>query len=78
MPKVFSFRGYTFFFWTAENGEPVHIHVAKGRPTPHATKVWLTRSGGCILASNGSRIQSAELREILEFAALNHERMCKQ
>jgi hypothetical protein len=78
MPKVFSFRGYTLYFWTAENGEPVHIHVAKGRPTPNATKIWLTRSGGCILANNGSHIRQGDLREILEFVALNHERICER
>ena len=78
MPKLFSFRGYTFFFWTAENGETVHVHVSKGRPTPNATKIWLTRSGGCVLASNGSRIRQGELREILEFVALNHGRICDQ
>lgn len=78
MPKLFSFRGYIFFFWTAENGEPVHVHVAKGKPTPNATKIWLTRAGGCLLASNGSRIRENELRELLEFVALNHERICRQ
>ena len=78
MPKLFTFRGYTFFFWTGENGEPVHVHVAKGKPTPNATKIWLTRSGGCMLASNGSRIKKAELAEILEFVALNHELICSE
>ena len=78
MPKLFSFRGYTFFFWTAENDEPVHVHVAKGRPSPNATKIWLTRSGGCVVASNGSRIRQSELRELQEFVALNHDRICAQ
>ena len=43
-----------------ENGEPIHVHVSKGRPTPNATKIWLTRTGGCIVASNGSQIASKD------------------
>lgn len=31
MPKVFTYRGYVFFFWSNEGDplEPVHIHVRK-------------------------------------------------
>ena len=46
---------------------PIHVHVAKGKPTPNATKIWLTKSGGCILASNGSKISNKELNELMEF-----------
>ncbi|MCJ7836143.1 hypothetical protein MUB23_12185 [Cuneatibacter sp. NSJ-177] len=34
--------------------------MAKGKPSPNATKVWLTKSGDCILASNGSNIPRKE------------------
>ena len=44
--------GYTVYFWSNENNEPIHVHVTKGKPTPNATKIWLTKSGGCIVASN--------------------------
>ena len=50
MPRLFLFRGFAIFFWTGEDGEPVHVHVAKGRPSPSATKIWLTCNGGCLLA----------------------------
>lgn len=26
--------GYTVYFWSNENDEPIHVHVAKGKPTP--------------------------------------------
>ena len=58
MPKLFMVSGYTVYFWSNENNEPIHVHVAKGKPTPNATKIWLTKSGGCIVASNGSKISN--------------------
>ena len=27
------------------DGEPIHVHVSKGKPSPNATKIWLTRAG---------------------------------
>lgn len=57
MPKLFTVSGYIVYFWSNEEGEPIHVHVSKGRPTPNATKIWLTRTGGCIVASNGSQIE---------------------
>ena len=67
LPKLFTVSGYTVYFWSNENGEPIHVHVSKGKPTPNATKIWLTRSGGCILASNGSKISNKQLNELLIF-----------
>lgn len=65
MPKLFMVSGYTVYFWSNENGEPIHVHVSKGKPTPNATKIWLAKSGGCILASNGSKISDKELMEFI-------------
>ncbi|WP_333651561.1 DUF4160 domain-containing protein, partial [Lacrimispora sp.] len=56
LPNLFTVSGYKVFFWSNENGEPIHVHVAKGKPSPNATKIWLTRAGGCIVANNGSKI----------------------
>lgn len=39
MPSIFTFGRYVIFFWTSENGEPVHVHVAVRRPTENATKL---------------------------------------
>lgn len=78
MPRIFLFRGFAIFFWTAENGEPVHVHVAKGRPSANATKIWLTRNGGCILANNGSKLNKKELADVMDFVMLNHDEICKR
>ena len=78
MPRLFLFQGLAIFFWTAENGEPVHVHVAKGKPSPNATKIWLTRNGGCILANNGSRLNKKELANVMDFVMLNHAQICER
>ncbi|MGN0987043.1 MAG: DUF4160 domain-containing protein [Otoolea sp.] len=54
LPSLFTVSGYKVYFWSNEFGEPIHVHISKGKPSQNATKVWLTRSGGCIMANNGS------------------------
>jgi len=76
MPRLFLFQDLAIFFWTAENGEPVHVHVARGKPSPNATKIWLTRNGGCILANNGSKLNKKELANVMDFVMLNHGQIC--
>lgn len=78
MPKVLQFGPYVLFFWVGEDGEPVHIYVAFKRPTENATKIWLTASGGCILAHNKSGIPEKDLRNILELISLNHGLICEK
>ena len=70
MPSIFEICGYKIYFWSNENSEPVHVHISRGQPTPNSTKVWLTRSGGCILANNNARIPERELNRLLEIIPL--------
>ena len=58
MPRVFKIGGYIVYFWVNENDplEPVHVHVCEGVPSPTATKIWITRNGGCLLCHNKSKI----------------------
>ena len=39
-------------------------------------KIWLTRTGGCIVASNGSQIASKELNELMEFISAQFFLIC--
>lgn len=57
---------YKVFFWSNENDEPIHVHVTKGQPKSNATKIWLTKSGGCIVANNREKISNKDLNELLE------------
>ena len=37
----FEVHGYKIFSRSNENNEPVHVHVAKGKQSADATKIWL-------------------------------------
>ena len=65
MPKLFTLLGYVIFFWSHENGEPIHVHIAKGNPHPNATKIWLTRDGECIVENNNDRIPQTDMKKLL-------------
>ena len=67
MPQIFKIGSYWVFFWANENEplEPVHVHIAKGMPTANATKVWITKTGKCLLCNNNSKIPNNILRNIL-------------
>ena len=54
----------------------IYDHVSKGKPIPNATKIWLTRSGGCILAGNGSHIPNKQLTELMEFISAQYFLIC--
>lgn len=66
------------FFWSNEEGEPIHVHIAIRKISPNATKVWLTRGGGCILADNRSRIPSVELNKIMDVIGDSHSIICDE
>lgn len=78
MPKVLTVGQYILFFWSHENGEPVHIHVAVKRACENATKFWLTANGGFLLANNNSAIPDKDLRFIAKVVRLNHRYICKK
>ena len=78
MPSLFTVSGYKVYFWSNEFGEPIQVHISKGKPSQNATKVWLTRSGGCILANNGSQIPTKELNELMEFISAQFFLICTE
>jgi len=38
MPTILKIKGFRFFFWSKEDGEPPHIHVEKAEAN---AKVWI-------------------------------------
>ena len=68
MPRIFRMGSYWIYFWTNENKptEPIHVHISEGAPTPNATKIWITKSGGCYLEHNNSQIPPHVLRNIMD------------
>ena len=54
MPQIFKLGSYWVYFWTNEGEplEPIHVHIAEGKPLPNATKIWITKDGKCSLANS--------------------------
>jgi len=78
LPSLFRVGRYLVFFWSNENNEPIHVHVSAGKPGANATKVWLTSVGGCISANNNSKIPEADLGELLNIIAAQHDMICSE
>ena len=68
MPQIFKIGSYLVYFWMSEGMplEPVHVHVSQGVPSANSTKIWITRSGKCLLCNNNSKIPGRTLRYIQE------------
>lgn len=67
MPQIFRIGAYVIYFWANESDplDPVHVHVVKGTPTANTTKIWITKSGKCLLCNNNSRIPKKTLNDIM-------------
>lgn len=73
MPQLYNFGGYIIYFWSNENKplEPVHVHIAIGKPSPNGTKIWITNEGKALLANNDFKIPSGRLKLIIRFIEAN-------
>ena len=78
MPSLFTISGYKVYFWSSEVGEPIHVHISKGKPSANSTKIWITRSGGCIVANNKSKIPENKLNILLELIAAQFFYICSE
>lgn len=73
LPKaLLDYLGYAIYFWINEGTplEPVHVHVAKGKPAQNATKIWMTREG-IRMEHNNSNIPPKDLKALLDFIGEN-------
>lgn len=73
MPHIFRIGSYIIYFWSNENNplEPVHVHIAEGRATANATKIWITSSGKALLCNNNSRIPQKTLNNMIRYIEAN-------
>lgn len=76
LPSLFTIGSYKVFFWSNENNEPIHVHITKGHPKANATKIWLTKSGGCIVANNKELIPNKELNDLVEIIQAQYFLIC--
>ncbi len=67
MPRIFRMGEYWIYFWTNESRplEPIHVHIARGKPSDNATKVWITSRGKALLCNNNSKIPDHILFNIM-------------
>jgi len=49
------------------------VHIVEGRPTPGATKVWITATGRALLCHNKSKIPERVLNRLLRVVEANAE-----
>lgn len=75
MPQIFKFGPYLVYFWSNENEpiEPIHVHISLGKPNKNSTKIWITKTGKCILSNNNSNIPEKMLRLIIRMLENNIE-----
>lgn len=67
MPKLLEIMGYQVSIWSNENGEPIHIHLSKRKPTKNSFKLWLTSDGNFVKAvEKDKRISDIELSKIIK------------
>ena len=80
MPQIFRIGSYWVYFWSNENLplEPIHVHVAEGKPNSNATKIWITRSGKCLLCNNNSNIQEKVLNNIIRIIEARSEEIIEK
>ena len=78
MPTLFQVRNYRVFFWSDEIGEPIHVHIGVGKPSPNSTKIWITSKGGCIVAHNRSKIPQHVLNNLLEIISAQYFLICDE
>lgn len=73
MPQIFRIGSYIVYFWSNENNplEPVHVHIAEGKATANATKIWITSSGKALLYNNNSRIPQKTLNNMIRYVEAN-------
>ena len=73
MPQIFRIGSYIIYFWSNESNplEPVHVHIAEGKATANATKIWITSSGKALLCNNNSRVNQKMLNNMIRYVEAN-------
>ena len=70
MPNaLMQYMGYLIYFWSNEDGEPVHVHVSKNKQK-NATKFWVT-SDGIELARDTGSVDKKDMKAMLAHLRVN-------
>ena len=73
MPQILRVGPYSIYFWSNEGKpvEPIHVHIAEGRATSTATKLWITSTGKVLLCNNNSKIPTNVLKKLMRMIEAN-------
>lgn len=75
LPKILAdFMGYSFYFYSNENDEPVHVHVSKGNPSSSSAKFWIKRDS-VELEHNNAQIPQKDLKRIYNYICINRQKI---
>lgn len=79
MPQLLRIGPYVLFFWSNESEplEPVHVHIAEGRASADATKIWITGAGKALLCHNRSGIPDHILKRLMQIVEANSAEFVK-
>ena len=80
MLQIFRMGEYWICFWTNENKpvEPIHVHIAKGKTSENATKVWITSAGkywtalGYVMGSSITNKCGFSYLVVIWYEVMNH------
>lgn len=79
MPQLLRIGPYVLYFWPNEMEplEPVHVHIAEGKATSNATKIWITSAGKALLCNNNSLIPERVLMRLMRVVEANSAEFVK-
>ena len=80
MPQLLRIGPYIIYFWSNENMplEPIHVHIAEGKASANATKLWITSTGKVIISNNNSNIPERVLKKMVRIIEGNSEYIISQ
>ena len=68
MPTILKLRGYRFFFFSNEKGEPPHVHIEK---SGKSAEVWLTP----VMLQKSGGFKPHEINEVLKLTQEHREEL---
>lgn len=77
MLNYFTFLGLKLYFWSNEGNEPIHVHVAHGKPSLSSTKFWILSDGSCQQANNKGELSRKEIKLVTKFIVKNYDEICE-
>lgn len=73
LPNLLTYGGLTIYYSSQDMHEPIHVHIAQGKPSHASTKFWLLENGDVKLANNFAELSSKQIRLLENFIKANFD-----